>query len=240
MKIGIFGTCRIDDYNINDFEKTTKNYPYVYCNKEHVVNVRPLGYTTTSSDILQNLTLIKTKKYKDIKNKFIFNNIFLKHGGKSYIPDIDYDYVVLEICSLKKIIHKPTNYIFPYEIEGRHNKQDFVNLVENENETINNIKKIRDLLKCKIILLPPIVEFSTDIMKHIENNAYNKIIDNRKIILNRLEKVSNDRDIILINFNEFIIKEGPKKMLTDLFHFTDYGKKYISSVIIKTITNNTL
>ena len=61
MKVGVFGTCRIDDYNVYDFVKTSKNHPYVYENKELVVNVRPLGYTTTSSDILQNLTLIQNK-----------------------------------------------------------------------------------------------------------------------------------------------------------------------------------
>ena len=59
IKIGVFGTCRIDDFNINDFKKKTKYYPYVYENKKYIINVRPLGYTTTTSDVLQNLSLIQ-------------------------------------------------------------------------------------------------------------------------------------------------------------------------------------
>lgn len=243
MKVGVFGTCRIDNYNVYDFVKTSNNYPYVYKNKELVVNVRPLGYTTTSSDILQNLTLIKNKKYLEITDNFVFNNIFLKHGGKSYIPDIDYDYLVLEICSLKKIIHKPTNYIFPYEIEGKssqsYNKSDFLTLREDETETINNIKKIRDLIKCKIILLPPIIEFNCKVIKgEHEDVEYNKVLNYRKDILNRLKKVSAEENIYLIDWNEIIIKEGITKMLIDQFHFTDYGKKYISETIIKRINND--
>ena len=39
-----------------DFVKTTKHYPYVYENKELVLNVRLLDYITTSCDILQHLT----------------------------------------------------------------------------------------------------------------------------------------------------------------------------------------
>ena len=242
MKVGVFGTCRIDDYNVYDFVKTSKYYPYVYKNKELFVNVRPLGYTTTSSDILQNLTLVKNKKYLEITDNFVFNNIFLKHGGKSYIPDINYDYLVLEICSLKKIIHKPTNYIFPYEIEGknsqRYNKSDFFTLRENETETINNIKKIRDLIKCKIILLPPIIEFNCKVIKgEHEDVEYNKVLNYRKEILNRLKKVSVEENIYLLDWNEIIIKEGIGKMLIDQFHFTDYGKKHISKTIIKIITN---
>ena len=178
--IGVFGTCRIDNYNIYDFKKMTKKYPFVYKNKEYKINVRPLGYTTTSSDILQSLRLIKTKKYLELlrKNKFIFNNIFLKHtkGGKKYISDINYDYLVLEICSLKKIIHKKSNYIIPYEIEGNHNKFNFYTLKESETETINNIKKIRDLINCKIILLPPITDSKAiDLMyRHRKNRKRSK------------------------------------------------------------------
>lgn len=236
-KIGVFGTCRIDDYNIYDFVKITKDYPYVYKNTKYTVNVRPLSYSTTTSDILQNLTLIKNKKYLEITDKFIFNNIFLKHGGKSYIPDIDYDYLVLEICSLKKIIHKATDYIIPYEIEGTYNKCDFLTFKEDESETINNIKKIRDLINCKIILLPPIIEFDCNVIKGVhEDVPLEKVLSYRKEILNRLKKVSVEENIYLIDWNEIIIKEGIKQMLTDQFHFTDYGKKYISKYIINKIS----
>ena len=236
IKIGVFGTCRIDDYNIYDFVKITNHYPYVYKNKDCVVNVRPIGYTTTSSDILQNLTLIKSKEYLKITNKFIFNNIFLKHGGKTYIPDIHYDYLVLEICSLKKIIHRPSNYIIPYEIEGSHNKSDFFVLKEDENETINNIKKIRDLINCKIILLPPIIKFDCKVIKGVhEDVSLVNVLNYRKDILNRLKKASDEENIYLFDWNEIIIKEGIKKMLLDQFHFTEYGKKYISKIIIDKI-----
>tara|TARA_Y100000389_G_scaffold205142_1_gene264008 strand:+ start:2764 stop:2925 length:162 start_codon:yes stop_codon:yes gene_type:complete len=48
MKIGIFGTRGIDNYNVYDFVKTSKNHLYVYKNKEIVINVSPFGYKTTS------------------------------------------------------------------------------------------------------------------------------------------------------------------------------------------------
>lgn len=238
-KIGVFGTCRIDDYNFDDFKKQNTNYPYVYENKKTIINVRPLGYTTTTSDILQGLTLIKNKQYLNISDKFIFNNIFLKHGGKSLISDISYNYLVLEICSLKKIIHKPTNYIFPYEIEGTYNKHDFFTLREEEHETINNIKKIRDLIKCKIILLPPIIEFNCKVIKgEHEDVTCDKVLDYRNEILNRLKKVSSiEKNIYLIDWNDIIIKEGKTKMLLDQFHFSDYGKKCISKTIFNKINS---
>ena len=71
IKIGVFGTLRIDNYNFDDFVKKTTYYPYVYENKKYIINVRPLGYTTKPSDILQNLMLIENKKYQDISDKFI-------------------------------------------------------------------------------------------------------------------------------------------------------------------------
>lgn len=239
IKIGIFGTCRIDDYNFDNLVKLTNNYPYQYKdnNNNMTINVRPLGYTTTASDVLQNLMLIKNNKYKEISDKFIFNNIFLKHGGKSYIQDINYDYLVIEICSLKKIIHKSTNFIFPYEIEGPHNKSDFFVLREDEKETIENIKKIRDLINCKIVLLPPIINFNCNVEKGVhEDVTLDKVLNYRKEILNRLKKVEDNENIYLLDWNELIIKEGVDKMLIDQFHFSDYGKKYISKSIINKIS----
>lgn len=120
-----------------------------------------------------------------------------------------------------------------------YNKSDFLTLREDENETINNIKKIRDLIKCKIILLPPIIEFNSKVIKgEHEDVDYDKVLDYRKDILNRLKKVSVEENIYLIDWNEIIIKEGVTKMLIDQFHFTDYGKKYISKTIIKKLLIN--
>ena len=202
LKVGVFGTCRIDNYNFDDFIKKTKNYPYIYTNKKFIINIRPLGYTVSSSEVLQNLMLINNKKYLNISNKFIFNNIFLKHGGRTYIKNINYDYLVIEICSKKKIIHKPTNYIFPYEIEGRHNKSNFHILIEDESETINNIIKIRDLINCKIILLPPIIEIKNFIKGQNTDVIYNKILDNRTNLIKILKKVSVEKNIYFIDWNE--------------------------------------
>lgn len=239
-KVGIFGTCRIDNYNFDDFIKKTKYYPYVYENNNFIINIRPLGYTTTTSDVLQNLSLIKNKKYLNIQDNFTFNNIFLKHGGKSFIPETNYDFLVLEICSLKKIINKFTNYIFPYEIEGKYNKDDFFTLKESKNETINNIIKIKELLNCKIILLPPIIEFNSKIIKgQHENTTYDKVLTYRKNILDMLKIASNEKNIYLIDWNEIIKKEGINKMLIDQFHFTEYGKQTISKSIINKINSFT-
>ena len=77
--------------------------------------MRPLGYTTSTTDILQNLELAKNKLY-DIKDPFVYKNIFLKHnnGSDKAIFDIDYDILVLEICSIKKLLHYKSGFIFPY------------------------------------------------------------------------------------------------------------------------------
>ena len=104
--IGVFGTCRIDKFNIHDLQQKSQTYPYIYENNNYKINVRPLGYTTSSSDVLQNLRLLKDNRYKEMINvPFIYKNVFLKHGGKTIITDTNYKYIVLEICSIKKIIH---------------------------------------------------------------------------------------------------------------------------------------
>jgi hypothetical protein len=237
-KIGVFGTCRIDNYNILDFVQTRKKYPYTYKNNKYDINVRPLGYTTTSSDILQNLKLIQNDKYKEIKNKFIINNT-LKKRGDIFIPEINYDYLILEICSIKKIIHIPSKYIIPYEIDGKHNKNDFIIETETFDETIQNIIEIKKLINCKIILLPPIIEFNGKCIqgKH-ENTIPDKVLDYRIDIINRLKKASIEKDITLFDWNLLIKEKGYKTMLLDQFHFTNYAKKYISNKIINIIESN--
>lgn len=237
-KIGVFGTCRIDNYNIHDFKQIRKEYPYTYKNKLYDIYIRPLGYTTTSSDILQNLQLIVNNKYK-IEDKFLYRNVLLKHGGKIIIPEKKYDYLVLEICSIKKIIHIKSNFIIPYEIEGKHNKNHFKIETESFEETVNNIIKIRDLMKCKIILLPPITTFNGKTIKGVHENIIpNKVMNYRNDIINRLKKASNNDNIDFINWNNIIKNQGINKMLKDQFHFTDYGKKYISNFIYKYIIDN--
>ena len=59
-KVGFFGTCRVKIINTQDDFKKIKfdDLPYVYKNNNIQINIRPLGYTTTTSDIYQNLSLI--------------------------------------------------------------------------------------------------------------------------------------------------------------------------------------
>jgi len=239
-KVGVFGTCRIDNYNILDFKQITNEYPYVYNNKNTTINVRLLGYTTSSSDILQNITLTKNKTYQNIKDPFIYNNVFLKHHGTRAIFDLDYDYLVLEICSIKKIIHKKTTLIFPYEIEGNYNKDDFKIEKESFEETVNNIVNIFKMLKCKIILLPPIIEFNGDITKGAhEDIELESVLNYRKDIIKRLDKATMyDNNIKLFNWNNEIKEIGIDRMLTDQFHFTEFGKKHISIKILELLNLN--
>lgn len=234
-KIGIFGCCIIDDYNILDFKHIKYNSnPYIYENKNFLIYTRPLGYTTTSSDVLQNLKLIKSNEHINITDDFIYKNVLLKHGGDIIIDNLDYTIIVLEICSLKKIIYKKNNLIFPFEIEGNYNDNDFIINTENEEETINNIRQIQKLLKCKIILLPPLIKFKEEIKKGIhENVTLNKIMNYRYDIINRLNKVSNNENIYFLNWNDFINEHNIDKLIEDQFHFTKYGKKYMSEQIFK-------
>ena len=239
-KIGVFGTCRIDNYNILDFKNITPQFPRIYQNNQFTINVRPLGYTTTSSDILQNLTLISNGKYKEITDNFVFKNIFQTHHGTKILSDLDYEYLVLEICSVKKIVHKETNYIFPYEVDGKaYNETEFLTETETFDETISNILQIRDLIKCKIILLPPICVFNgPSIIGIHENTIPSKVLEYRKDIFNRLKTVSNEKDIFLFDWNKIIKEKGCGVMLVDQFHFTDFGQKYISEKIYNTIISN--
>lgn len=239
IKIGIFGTCRIDNYNIEDFKQIETNYPYIYRNDKYTINIRPLGYSTSSSDVLQNLILLKSGNYNNIKSQFIYKNVLLKHGGTKIITDTDYKYLVLEICSIKKIIHKDTGYIFPYEIEGHHNKRDYEIISETFNETVNNIIKIQKYMNCPIILLPPITKFNGEVIKGVhENTVKDKILNYRNDIIERLKKASKTKNIYLLNWNDFIIDKGIKNMIKDQFHFTTFGKKYISQQIYNFILNN--
>ena len=234
-KIGVFGCCRIDDYNILDFKhiKSNKN-PYIYENRNYLIYTRPLGYTTTSSDVLQNLKLIKSNEYKNINDPFIYTNVLLKHGGDCIIEHLDYSIVVLEICSLKKIIYKKNNLIFPFVIEGNHNINDFVIETETESETIENIKSIQKLLNCKIILIPPLIKFNEEVKQGFhENVSLDKIMDYRYTIINRLNKVNDYKNIYFLNWNDFINDHNIEEIIEDQFHFTKYGKKYMSSKIFE-------
>ena len=158
-KIGVFGTCRIENFDIPELICEKEDLPKIYRKKDMSIqfNIRPLGYTTTSSDIYQNLSLIKSGYHKQINNNFLYNNIFMKRGGNNVIEETGYDYLILEICSTKKIIHKPSKYIIPYEIEGNYNPLEYFLDKESKEQTILNIKKIKDLIGCRIILVPPII-----------------------------------------------------------------------------------
>ncbi len=232
LTIGVFGTCRIDNYNIEDFIKTKNNYPFIYESNNYKINIRPLGYTTTSSDIYQNLSLIKSNQYKNITDSFIYINVLLKHGGKGIITELNYKYLILEICSIKKIIHIESNLIFPFEIEGSYNREDFKIESETFDETIQNIIKIRDLLNCEIILLPPITQFyGSKVLGIHENTIPSKVLEYRNDIIKRLIEASKYDSIYFINWNTFIKERGIDVMVKDQFHFTDYGKQYISQKI---------
>ena len=95
-------------------------------------------------------------------------------------------------------------------------------------------------MKCKIILLPPIIEFNGNPVKGVhENTDISKILSYRKDILNRLAKCAEAHtDIDLIDWNIIIKKHGINKIVKDQFHFTEIGKKIISQEIFKHIKSN--
>lgn len=241
-KVGVFGTCRIDDFNFDDFSKLSNQYPYEYKNEKFKINVRPLGYTTSSGDILQNLNLIKNKKHLEIKDDFVLKNVLYKHGGTRYIPEIDYDYLILEICSIKKIIHNRSGYIFPYEVEGRDPfSSEYTTSNEDFDETVNNIIKIQEIMNCTIVLIPPIYTFNDKITKGVHESCLpEKVLDHRLDILERLTKAANSNNIILYDWNVNIKQYGADKMLKDQFHFNDYSKRYNLKQIIKIIDSKKL
>ena len=237
MKIGIFGTCRIDNFNVKDFvkTKTLDKYPFVYNNNSDKILVRPLGYTTTTTDVLQCINIIKDESYKDIqKNKFLYQNVLLKHGGMGIIQDLNYDFVAIEICSLKRIYYKKTGHVFPYEVEGEFNPDDFFLNTESEAETLSNITEIQKILKCPVILIPPIINFhGRAIRGEHENVNVDKVLSYRNEIISRLKKASYKKDkIIYLDLNKIINQLSIEKSLQDQFHLTDFGKKYLSNSIL--------
>jgi FkbM family methyltransferase len=236
-KIGVFGTCRIDDYNFEDFKQLSTQYPYIYQNDQFTINVRPLGYTTTTGDVLQNLSLIKTGEHTKIIDRFVYKNVLLKHGGIKILTDLDYDYLVIEVCSIKKIIHKKSGLIFPYEIEGQYQDSDYDFVSETFDETINNIRQIKMLVNCPIILLPPIITFDgIPIKGDHENTGVSRVINYRSDIVRRInECVKQINDIHIFEWNNEIKQYGILKMLRDQFHFTEFGKKNMSSKILDLI-----
>ena len=55
MKVGVFGTCRVQDWKFDNLTLDNSQFPHTYRNSKYIINVRPLGYTTSTTDILQNL-----------------------------------------------------------------------------------------------------------------------------------------------------------------------------------------
>lgn len=237
MKIGVFGTCRIDNFNVRDFVKTTTldKYPFVYSNNSEKILVRPLGYTTTTTDVLQCINIIKDESYKEFQeNKFLYQNVLLKHGGRDIITDLNYDFIVIEVCSLKRIFYKKTGHVFPYEVEGEFNSDDFYLDTETEEETLSNITKIQRTLKCPVILIPPIINFHGRVVKgEHENVNVDKVLSYRNEIISRLKKISYKKDeIIYLDLNKIINQLSIDKSLQDQFHLTDFGKKHLSNSIL--------
>ena len=247
--IGVCGTCRIENFNFSNINKINTELPYVYKNDTSQIYIRPLGYTTSSSDVCQNISLIKNNSYLNINNSFLFDNIFLKRGGKLIIIDLNYDYLIIEVCSIKKLIHKFTNLIIPYEVEGEFIESHYKVETETFEQTVQNILNIQSLLNCKIILLPPIIEISgyMQVGKHENINIKSlstdttrkKVLSYRMEIINRLESVAKkNSSIFFIDWNKFIRECGIQKMLKDQFHFTEYGVKFIDDKLTKFINDN--
>lgn len=237
MKIGVFGTCRIDNFNVKDFVKNTTldKYPFIYSDNSDKILVRPLGYTTTTTDVLQCINVIKDESYKEIqKNQFLYQNVLLKHGGRDIIKDLDYDFIVIEVCSLKRIYYKKTSHVFPYEVEGEFNPEDFYLNTETEEETLSNITRIQKTLKCPVILIPPIINFHGRAVKgEHENVNVDKVLSYRNEIIFRLKKASHKKDeIIFLDLNKIINELSISKSLQDQFHLTDFGKKHLSNSIL--------
>lgn len=237
LKIGVFGTCRIQDWNFNEFQKKTNKFPLIYANKDCTVNVRPLGYTTTASDVLQNLDLVKSNRHSQLKkNGFLYENIFLTHNGgsKTVIFDMDYDVLVIEICSIRKLYHIASNLIFPYcaLLRGKEvfyedlSKKEYHEVREEFDETVQKIQKIQELMNCKIVLVPPITEFDINIKDDV-----NHCVAYRNDIIERLKIAQDNKNIYFINWNDFIKEKGRNIIVKDQFHFTDYGGKEISKYI---------
>lgn len=234
MKIGVFGTCRIDNFLLEGFQQTRSTYPYVFTSSEHTIHIRPLGYTTTTSDVLQNLRLIRDGTYTTLQSPFLLKNILKKHGGTTFFTDIDYDYLVLEICSLKKIIHDKSGYIFPYEVEGQCPlNSTYTYERETFDETVENIRSIQKLMNCPILLYPPIYRFSgAPVLGQHEDTPLSNVMEYRMEIIKRMKTACNGTTIQLVDWNHGIEMFGISKMVKDQFHFTDFAKKYNSKQIV--------
>ena len=59
-------------------------------------------------------------------------------------------------------------------------------------------------------------------------------MDYRYTIINRLNKVNDYKNIYFLNWNDFINDHNIEEIIEDQFHFTKYGKKYMSSKIFET------
>lgn len=250
--IGVFGTCRIDNWLVKDFKKTRDIYPYIFENDKIIIYIRPLGYTIGTSDVYQNIELIRTKnygKYKDlIKNNYhLKRQIFLKHGGKKILFNINYDLLIIEVCGFSKIIHKETGLQIPYMVEKDDENNYYNDNPEDINETTNNILSLAKRYK-NIILLPPIIEINTDNLiiktncKNMTNkDIVNKIKKSRTNILNRIINIANlENNIYVFNTNDIIKKFTIEKMILDQVHYTEYGKKKISESLLNFIEKNNL
>jgi len=223
FNIGVCGTCRIDF-------KIKKKFPYNFKIKDFNFYIRPVGYTVSISEIYQNLSLVKNNLVDSISNNFIKKNIFFKENNKDIIKVNKFDILIIEICSIKKIIHKNTNLIIPYRIWGsNYHQNDFYLDLETEEEIIKIIKKIQEEFDCKIILIPPItvIKFITDEI------LIKKISENRNHILNILMKCENQiNNVYLFNWNKII---NENNILIDQYHFSNEGYKIIFNNLLEFI-----
>ena len=154
-----------------------------------------------------------------------YKNIFLKHNKNSddAFFDTDYDAIVIEVRTYKKMIHKQSDYIFPYTCIIQNNKEIFYKdlnkeeyqlILEEFDETISIVKDIQKLMQCPIILAPPITTCL---------NLPLKIQTYRNEIIERCKAASKFDNIKFYDWNEPVLEKGVKRMIQDQYHFTLYG-----------------
>ena len=247
-KVGVFGTCRIENWNGTDLKKVNSGMPVIYQDSRYQFLIRPLGYTTTTSDVAQNLRLIYRSEYQTIEeDPPLFREIFMKHGGQSVVTGLDYDLIIIEACSVKKIIYEikqteikqtetkqteTKQYIIPYEIESKEIMPTRIE-TESEEETFSNLQEISRVLNgVQIVLLPPIVEFTGQHIIGIHENVRSSqhVLNYRRDILHRLRDCADKiQNVYFYDWNDLIREHGAQEMLLDQFHFTEKGYQVVAS-----------